>query len=159
MLNLLFVCMGNICRSPSAEAVMNKIIAENGLKEKIFCDSAGTIDYHEGEEADPRMKEHAKKRGIFLTSIARKIMPEDIDKFDVILAMDNDNLSYIKNMFNNEKYSNKIKLITDFCSQNCSAREVPDPYYGGPEAFEYVLDLLEDACNGLLVYLRKTYSK
>ncbi|MBZ0180630.1 MAG: low molecular weight phosphotyrosine protein phosphatase [Melioribacteraceae bacterium] len=158
MLNLLFVCMGNICRSPSAEAVMNKIIAENGLKEKIFCDSAGTIDYHEGEEADPRMKEHAKKRGIFLTSIARKIVPEDIDKFDIILAMDNENLNDIKNMFNNEKYSGKIKLITDFCSPNCIADGVPDPYYGGPEAFEHVLDLLEDACMGLLNYLRKTHS-
>lgn len=158
MLNLLFVCMGNICRSPSAEAFMNKIIEENGLKNKIFCDSAGTIDYHEGEEADSRMKEHAKQREVYLTSIARKIVPKDLDKFDLILVMDNDNMNYIKKMYNNEKYNSKIRLITDFCIENSDVEGVPDPYYNGPEGFEYVLDLLEDACNGLLKYIKNNYT-
>lgn len=149
MINILFVCMGNICRSPSAEAVMNKVISQNGYQKFIQCDSAGTIGYHSGEAADARMKKHAMKRNIFLTSIARQIKSSDLVKFDYILAMDKDNFDDILSLDNSSLYSDKISMMTDYCT-SYNADKVPDPYYGGPEGFEYVLDLLEDASAGLL---------
>ncbi len=149
MLNILFVCMGNICRSPSAEAVMNKIINDEKLSDKIKCDSAGTIDYHEGEPADSRMKKHASKRGYALTSIARQFKRNDFEKFDYIVVMDRENYSDIIAKDQDGKYTNKVSIMTDYCTKH-NANEVPDPYYGGAEGFEKVLDLLEDACKGLL---------
>ncbi len=141
--------MGNICRSPSGEAVMNSVIEKAGLVNKINCDSAGTIAYHEGEQADSRMQQHAQKRGYSLTSIARKFRYPDFEKFDYIIAMDNSNYADILAMDIEGKFSSKVSKMTDYCSRYKSG-EVPDPYYGGPEGFERVLDLLEDACQGLL---------
>lgn len=149
MIKVIFVCMGNICRSPSGEAVMNKFVKKAGLENEIECDSAGTIAYHEGEQADSRMKRHAIKRGYRLTSVARKFKDIDFEKFDYIIAMDNNNLRDLKSFDRGNKYSNKIFKMTDFSSEK-KYDEVPDPYYSGPEGFELVLDILEDSCAGLL---------
>ncbi len=148
MINILFVCMGNICRSPSGEAVMNKFIKREGLEDKIKCDSAGTIAYHEGEPADPRMKRHAIKRGYRLTSTARRFRDEDFENFDYIIAMDKNNFHDLHSFDKEGKYKNKISMMTDYSSHGYD--EVPDPYYGGPDGFEHVLDILEDSCTGLL---------
>ena len=149
MLKILFVCMGNICRSPSGEAVMNDLIKREKLEDKIQCDSAGTIAYHEGEPADARMKSHAIKRGYNLTSIARRFSNTDFDKFDYIIAMDGDNYNDLITFDTEKKYTDKIFMMTDFAKNGCY-NEVPDPYYGGPAGFEKVLDILEDSCDGLL---------
>ncbi|MBN1301203.1 MAG: low molecular weight phosphotyrosine protein phosphatase [Melioribacteraceae bacterium] len=156
MINVLFVCMGNICRSPSGEAVMNGLIEKAGLQDKIKCDSAGTLAYHEGEQADPRMRRHALRRGYNLTSIARKIRNIDLDKFDYIITMDKENYADVISMDYEGKYFDKIKMMTDFCTKY-DADEVPDPYYGGPAGFEHVLDLLEDACAGLLEKIKSDH--
>ena len=154
MINILFVCMGNICRSPSAEAVMNSIIEQNNLADKIRCDSAGTISYHTGETADDRMIKHASRRGYNLTSIARKLQHIDLEHFDYIITMDEENYNNVLSMENEDKFDAKISKMTDY-SKNFDAGEVPDPYYGGPQGFEYVLDLLEDSCSGLLEHILK----
>ncbi|PID59674.1 MAG: protein tyrosine phosphatase [Ignavibacteriae bacterium] len=146
--------MGNICRSPSGEAVMNKLVKRAGLQEEIQCDSAGTIAYHEGEQADARMKHHALKRGYRLTSVARKFREEDFTNFDYIIAMDNDNYNDLLKFDREGKYQNKIFKMTDF-AQEGKYSEVPDPYYGGSEGFENVLDILGDSCNGLLEFIKK----
>lgn len=152
---ILFVCLGNICRSPSAEGVMIHIVNEAGLQEIIKVDSAGTSNFHVGEEADPRSRHHAQKRGVNLTSISRQFNPKkDFKEFDYILAMDEKNLIDLKKLDANDKYSQKVHLITNFC-QNGKYNEVPDPYYTGERGFELVLDILEDACNGLLEKLKK----
>ena len=141
--------MGNICRSPSGEAVMNKLVRRAGLEKEIQCDSAGTIAYHEGEPADARMKRHAIRRGYRLTSSARKFREIDFEKFDYIIAMDESNYSDLLSLDYENKYANKIYKMTDFAKISKHV-EVPDPYYKGPEGFELVLDILEDACAGLL---------
>ena len=149
MIKVIFVCMGNICRSPSGEAVMNKFVKKAGPENEIECDSAGTIAYHEGEQADARMKRHAIKRGYRLTSVARKFREIDFEKFDYIIAMDNNNLRDLQSFDREKSYSNKIFKMTDFAAEK-KYNEVPDPYYSGPEGFELVLDILEDSCAGLL---------
>ncbi len=152
MIKILFVCMGNICRSPSGEAVMNLIIEKNNLQDKIICDSAGTIAYHSGEPADARMQKHATKRGYNLTSIARQIKLLDFDRFNYIITMDDDNYKNVKALDVENKYEHKIYKMMSFRNAYTDT-EVPDPYYGGEQGFEYVLDLLEDACSGLLLHI------
>jgi len=154
MIKILFVCMGNICRSPSGEAVMNAIIEKNNLQNRIACDSAGTIAYHSGEPADSRMKMHAVKRGYDLTSIARQIKYYDFDRFEYIIAMDRENYQNILALDSEGKYKNKVSMMMDYGTQYDDT-DVPDPYYGGEQGFEYVLDLLEDACLGLLKHIIK----
>jgi len=142
--------MGNICRSPSAEAVFDNLIKYNGQAKKFEIDSAGTIAYHAGESPDKRMQAHAVKRGYNLTGISRKFNPNtDFDHFDMIIGMDNENVYSLKQMARNQDDLDKIHLMTDF-SKEWSYEEIPDPYYGGEEGFELVLDLLEDSCEGLL---------
>lgn len=154
-MKILFVCYGNICRSPSAEAVMKKLVKNENLSDKIFCDSAGINNYHEGQNADSRMQQHALKRGLNLTSISRQINPNvDFEKFDYIIGMDYENMNDLTHLDINGKFKNKIIKMTDFCTK-INARDVPDPYYGGSRGFEIVLDILEDACEGLLEKLRK----
>jgi len=148
MKKVLFVCMGNICRSPSAEAVMNKMITDKDLQNFIRTDSAGTIAYHEGEQADARMKFYAVKRGYNLTSIARKFVYDDFEEFDFIIAMDKSNYFDILSMDQEGKYKNKISMMTDYSRNGYD--EVPDPYYGGEEGFELVLNILEESVNGLI---------
>ena len=154
MKQILFVCLGNICRSPSAEAVFNAFILKNGLEGELQCDSAGTAAYHAGDQADHRMKQYALKRGYRLTSISRPVDPErDFDRFDYIIGMDRQNVRDLKAMSRNENDRKKIFLMTDFC-QDQIYDSVPDPYYGGAGGFELVLDILEDACAGLIRKLR-----
>ena len=154
MKKILFVCLGNICRSPSAEAVMKALVESEGLGDVIECDSAGTIGYHAGSPADARMMFHAGKRGVHLTSRSRKFDPNtDFEAFDMIIGMDEQNVTDITTMDSYKQYANKIYSMTEFCSQH-DYTEVPDPYYGGDEGFELVLDLLEDACSGLLKELK-----
>ncbi len=155
MKQVLFVCLGNICRSPSAEAVFNAYIKKYGLEKQISCDSAGTAAYHEGEQADYRMKQFASKRGYNLTSISRPVRPEvDFDRFDYIIGMDQQNVKNLKAMARGDKDRSKVLLMTDFCVEG-SHNSVPDPYYGGASGFELVLDILEDTCEGLIKQIQK----
>jgi protein-tyrosine phosphatase len=146
---LLFVCLGNICRSPSAENIMNHLLKQRGLEGKISCDSAGTSSYHIGSPPDARMRQAASKRGITLTGRARQFEVSDFEEFDLILAMDRDNYRAILACDRQGKYQDKVKLMCDYAT-NYPDQEVPDPYYGGAEGFNYVIDLLLDACQGLL---------
>lgn len=149
-IKILFVCQGNICRSPSAEAVFNGLIKKAGIEKKYEVDSAGTSAYHVGEQADRRMQSHAKRRNYNLTSISRQFDPHtDFDYFDYIIGMDDYNMHSLKNMARNGNDLSKLYKMTDFSSDS-RYDEVPDPYYGGADGFELVLDLLEDACEGLL---------
>ncbi len=148
-IKILFVCHGNICRSPSAEAIMKHIVEKENLTDLIHCDSAGIIGYHEGENADARMMQHAKKRNYNLTSISRPVVMQDFDNFDYIIGMDKSNIIALMRKAPDEKSKSKIKLMTDYCSTH-NYTHVPDPYYGGSAGFELVLDLLEDACLNLL---------
>ncbi len=148
-MRVLFVCLGNICRSPSAEAVFNAKLNKYGLLSEVEVDSAGTSGYHEGDSADSRMMTHAIKRGYNLTSIARQIMPKDFDYFDMIIAMDASNYQSLMGMAKNPSQKNKIAMMTDF-SETYDGEDVPDPYYGGSMGFEKVLDILEDCAEGLI---------
>lgn len=133
---------------------MTSLVQQAGLEEEIFCDSAGTIGYHAGEPADQRMRRSAQQRGYELTSISRKVNPAiDFEKFDLIVAMDDDNLRDLRAMDREQKYAAKMHKMTDFCRAS-NATFVPDPYYGGVQGFENVLDILEDACGGLLEKIR-----
>ncbi|MBR5644636.1 MAG: low molecular weight phosphotyrosine protein phosphatase [Salinivirgaceae bacterium] len=146
---ILFVCLGNICRSACAEAVMKQVVDGRGLAADFEIDSAGLISYHTGEKADPRMRQHAANRGINITSIARKITTADFSHFDYIIGMDDDNIRRLLDIAPDEQSRLKISKMSDYC-RTYRANSVPDPYYGGPKDFELVLDLLDDACNGLL---------
>jgi len=146
---VLFVCSGNICRSPAAEAVLKAIVEDNGYKDYFEIDSAGTGGWHAGEKADPRMRSHAWKRNYNLTSMARKFDPgADFDRFDLIIAMDDENLHDLKTKARNAGDKAKIFMMTAF-RDKYNYNIIPDPYYGGEEGFELVLDLLEDACSVL----------
>lgn len=150
MPKVLFVCMGNICRSPAAEGVFRKLVESEKLGNEIEIDSAGTIGYHTGELPDARMRKHATQRGYELTSRARQFNPAiDFDYFDYIVTMDDDNISDITNLDKRGIYKSKIFKMCDFSSDK-SIKEVPDPYYGGSDGFEFVLDLLEDSTKNLL---------
>ncbi|MBW4643539.1 MAG: low molecular weight phosphotyrosine protein phosphatase [Goleter apudmare HA4340-LM2] len=150
---LLFVCLGNICRSPSAENIMNHLIAQANLSESILCDSAGTSSYHIGSPPDRRMSAAATtKLGIQLRGRARQFQKSDFQEFDVILAMDQENYENILSLDRSQQFDHKVHLMCDFCSRY-TLKEVPDPYYGGSEGFHEVIDLLVDACEGLLEYI------
>lgn len=146
---LLFVCLGNICRSPAAENIMNHLIAEADLSDQIICESAGTASYHVGNPPDRRMVAAASQRGMKFLGQARQFQKLDFEEFDLILAMDRENYRDIIALDPAGKYREKVKMMCDFCTHH-SDKEVPDPYYGGPEGFNYVIDLLLDACQGLL---------
>ena len=152
--NLLFVCLGNICRSPSAENIMNHLIKEADLIDQIICDSAGTSAYHIGSAPDRRMRTAAMRRGIELVGKARKFQPIDFERFDLILAMDRENYRDIIYVDRKEQYLDKVMMMCSFATQYDDV-EVPDPYYGGQDGFEYVIDLLLDACSGLLDHIVK----
>lgn len=147
---LLFVCMGNICRSPAAEAMMNHLAAALPAARRPACDSAGTLGYHAGSAPDRRMREAARRRGITMTHKARQFVQADFQNFDLILTMDDDNLEHVLAMAPDAASAAKVMPMTYFSSGNPLADHVPDPYYGGPEGFEHVLDILEDCCGNLL---------
>lgn len=147
---VLFVCLGNICRSPAAEGVMRHLVERAGLDGRIECDSAGTYGGHAGERADARMRRAALRRGYDLQSISRQIRSDDFDRFDMIVTMDDSNYERVHRLAPTHEAAQKIFRMTDFCRRHPDATYVPDPYYEGAEGFERVLDLLEDACEGLL---------
>lgn len=152
---ILFVCMGNICRSPAGENVMRKVIEAEGLAKKLRLDSAGTISLHTGDPPDVRMCRSLNQRGYATRGQARQVKPEDFHNFDLILAMDEDNLNYLRDLEARiESARAHGQLFCDFCRQH-DEREVPDPYYGGAEGFEQVIDLLEDGCQGIVEQWQK----
>lgn len=152
-IRVLFVCMGNICRSPTAEGVFRHHVSEAGLGERIDIDSAGTHAYHVGSPPDRRADAAAKRRGIALGDLrARRVSDVDFERFDYIIAMDEDNIAHLKDESPQEHHS-KVRLFLEFSSGK--EREVPDPYYGGSSGFERVLDLVEDASRGLLETLSR----
>ncbi len=155
---ILFVCLGNICRSPAAEGIMEKIVKKNGLEDVIEVDSAGTSGWHEGDLPDERMRDHGERRGYNFSSRARKFRKSDFEEFDYIIVMDDNNYRNVKSLASNENHVAKIKHMADFLLQNKDHDYIPDPYYGGSSGFELVLDLLEDACEGLLQSIKKKYS-
>ena len=148
---ILFVCLGNICRSPAAEGIFNQKIKERDLEKLFVVDSAGTGGWHVGNLADARMRETASSRGIDLTSRSRQIEENDLYEFDHILVMDKDNLHAVKSLIQDKQdlVNSKIKLILSY-SKESQLDEVPDPYYGGQNGFDKVLDLLENAIDGLI---------
>lgn len=153
MVKVLFVCMGNICRSPTAEGVFRHKVSEAGLEDQIHIDSAGTIAYHEGHPPDSRAQKAALKRGVDLSSQrARRVSGEDFEDFDLVIAMDSDN-HYELEMICPPGYEDRLHMFLKF-AQNTRETEVPDPYYGGSGGFETVLDLIEDASEGLLHHLK-----
>eukprot|EP00638_Chattonella_subsalsa_P003712 CAMPEP_0117753996 /NCGR_PEP_ID=MMETSP0947-20121206/12571_1 /TAXON_ID=44440 /ORGANISM="Chattonella subsalsa, Strain CCMP2191" /LENGTH=243 /DNA_ID=CAMNT_0005573011 /DNA_START=264 /DNA_END=995 /DNA_ORIENTATION=- len=162
---VLFVCLGNICRSPTAEAMFTAVVKRAGVEDQFEIDSCGTgggssnwylpdgFSYHEGESADRRMQAAAVKRDVHLTSRSRPLKPEDLDYFDHIIGMDSSNMRAIWEAADywgkSKQGQEKTSLMTKYCKTN-KVNSVPDPYYGGPQGFENVLDLLDDACSGLL---------
>lgn len=148
---ILFVCLGNICRSPAAEAVLRDMAAAQGVD--VDIDSAGTYGGHTGERSDPRMREAAARRGIAMTHRARQVREEDFDRFDRIIVMDDNNYERVFRLAPDRAAQRKIYRFVEFCSQHPEWSYVPDPYYEGREGFELVLDMLEDGCKGLLAEL------
>jgi protein-tyrosine phosphatase len=150
---LLFVCLGNICRSPTAENIMNHMLDQANLHQSIICDSAGTAGYHIGSPPDSRMSiAVASSLGLQLRGQARQFQMSDFDDFDLILAMDRENYHDILALDPTGQYRSQVYLVCDFCSRH-TVKEVPDPYYGGPESFARVIELLLDACEGLLEHV------
>lgn len=153
---VLFVCMGNICRSPTAEGVFTKRIREEGLENVVVVDSAGTHAYHEGEPPDPRAQQSATARGVILQHIkARRARPEDFHEFDYVLAMDRDNLAGLEAIYP-QGAKGRPHLFLSY-APNLEYDEVPDPYYGGAAGFERVLDMIEEATEGLIQDIRLRY--
>jgi protein-tyrosine phosphatase len=154
VVRVLFVCMGNICRSPLAQGIFENVLRREGLEDEVFVDSAGTGAWHVGSPPDERAQRSAGQRGLDLSSQrARRITPEDCKTFDYILTMDEDNYHAVASLC---RGSAVVRPFLDFAA-NSPETEVPDPYYGGPDGFEYVLDLVEDASEGLLEDIRKRH--
>lgn len=147
---ILFVCLGNICRSPAAETVMRALARARGLGDCIEIDSAGTYGGHSGDKADPRMRAAALRRGYTITHRARRIAEEDFDRFDMIVVMDDMNYESVSRLSPDRRYLNRLHRFVEFCRRHPGWSYVPDPYYEGHEGFELVLDMLEDGCGGLL---------
>ncbi len=153
---VLFVCMGNICRSPTGQGVFEKVVADAGLSHVISIDSAGTHSYHVGHPPDPRAQEAALKRGVDLsTQRARRVSEADFFEFDYVLAMDESNYADLSELATPDT-KQRLHLFLSF-APHLNKREVPDPYYGGTQGFERVLDLIEEAAEGLLAHIQKTH--
>lgn len=149
---ILFVCLGNICRSPAGEEILRVKLAKKGFAEKVEIDSAGTSGYHDGDLPDNRMRKHGKKRGYAFDSLSRKLLVKDLYNFDLILAMDDSNYHNIIRLCPDKETEDKVHRMVEF-SKKYKHDHIPDPYYSGADGFELVLDLLEDACDGVLDYL------
>ncbi|WP_282604899.1 low molecular weight protein-tyrosine-phosphatase [Pelagibius sp. Alg239-R121] len=153
-LQVLFICTGNICRSPSAEGVLRHRLAEAGLADRITIDSAATHDYHTGEPPNPRAVRCCAKRGYDLTGLrARRLTREDFENFDVISVMDRGHMEILKSRCPSGE-EHRLKLFLDHAEPPLQGQDVPDPYYGGPEDYEAMLDLIEEGMTGLLDHLR-----
>ncbi len=152
--HILFVCLGNICRSPAADGIMQALIARAGLEEYYEVDSAGTYSGHRGELPDPRMRRAAEPRGYRLNHRSRPVSEEDFERFDLILAMDDNNYENLHRLAPSRKAAERIFRMVEFTRESHPDRYyVPDPYYEGREGFELVLDMLEAGCENLLNYL------
>lgn len=152
---ILFVCLGNICRSPAAEGIMRALVEREGLTERFEIDSAGTYAGHRGELPDIRMRDAAARRGLMLTHRSRPLCEADFERFDRIVVMDDMNYETAHRMAPSRALADKIHRMTEFCRLHPGRSHIPDPYYEGREGFERVLDLLEDGCGGLLDTLKK----
>jgi len=152
-MKILFVCAGNICRSPTAEGVMARLLERAGLVERVELDSAGTGGWHAGELPDPRTRDAARRRGLELTHRARKLQRADLDRFDLVLVMDDDNLRHVTTMAAQGARA-EIRLLRSFDPAAPAGAIVPDPYEGGRAGFDEVLDICERACEGLLAHVR-----
>ncbi|MDQ3261626.1 MAG: low molecular weight phosphotyrosine protein phosphatase [Pseudomonadota bacterium] len=158
MIRVLFVCMGNICRSPTAEGVFRHVVEQAGLSMQIVTDSAGTSDYQKGNPVDRRAQLAAGKRGYNLSRLqARQVGPQDFHEFDHILAMDYKNLDHLKSIYPNGARA-EVSLFLQY-ARNARMREVPDPYFGSVDGFELVLDLVEDAAHGFLQHLLERHRR
>ena len=156
MVKVLFVCLGNICRSPTAEGVFRKVVVEAGLSDLIIIDSAGTHAYHVGEPPDRRAQETAARRGVDISGLrGRRATENDLDEFDYVLAMDRENLHNLLAIAQ-EHHRERIKLFMEF-AEDQEQKDVPDPYYGGPSGFDRVMDMIEEASEGLLTEIRKKH--
>jgi protein-tyrosine phosphatase len=153
-----FVCMGNICRSPTAEAVMRHLVTEAGLEHAIAIDSAGTGAWHVGQERDRRSRAVAQRRGMPITGVARQFVRGDFERFDLVLALDEENARDLRRLAPSDEARAKIHLLREFDPEAGPDAEVPDPYYGGPDGFEHVFDICLGACRGLLAHLQKTFA-
>jgi protein-tyrosine phosphatase len=153
---ILFVCLGNICRSPSAEGVMRALVEEEGLSELVHVDSAGTGEWHVGSPPDTRAIVAARGRGVTLGGAARTVRPADFDDFDLLIAMDRSNLADLRALAPDEEARAKVHLLREFDPESVRAGEleVPDPYYGAHGGFDEVLDIVQAACAGLLEHIR-----
>lgn len=150
---ILFVCLGNICRSCTAEELMRTMLQREDLDKAVEVDSAGLISYHQGEQADPRMRSHASRRGYHITHLSRPVCTTDFYDFDLIIGMDDSNISRLRDLAPSLEVEDKIHRMTEYCIHKV-ADHVPDPYYGGAQGFENVIDILEDACEGLLQMIK-----
>jgi protein-tyrosine phosphatase len=155
MVRLCFVCLGNICRSPTAEGVMLHLIAQAGLSDRIRAESAGTADYHVGEPPDPRSLATARARGVQLPSLARRFEREDFARFDYVLAADTDNLRRLHALAPDQAARAKVHLLRSFDPDSPRGAAVPDPYYGEGDGFERVFEICEAACRGLLEHIQR----
>ena len=147
---ILFVCLGNICRSPAAEGIMRQLIEARGLEHLFEVDSAGIGSWHVGQLPDSRMRCHGARHGYDFTSRARQFKPSDYDRFDIVVGMDVENLYDLRSQARNDGDKRKIRCMADYLRHHPGQKTVPDPYYGGDRDFELVIELLEDACAGLL---------
>ncbi|MEM9481146.1 MAG: low molecular weight protein-tyrosine-phosphatase [Verrucomicrobiota bacterium] len=152
---ILFVCMGNICRSPAGECVMRMMTESEGMGDEIECDSAGTIGYHAGNAPDARMRKAATARGIRIDGAARQVRESDFSDFDLILTMDEENFADVDQMRGRKGGRADVRRFCEFLTEHDDS-DVPDPYYGGDAGFEYVLDLLEDGCAELIRKFKET---
>ena len=148
--SILFICLGNICRSPAAQAVMQRLVDERGVTDRFFIDSAGIGGWHIGDLPDKRMRVHARPRGYELTHRARRVQYSDFEDFDLIVGMDATNVDDLHARTATIEQKDKVVMMGDYIRQYPNYDHVPDPYYEGSEGFELVLDLLEDACRNLL---------
>jgi protein-tyrosine phosphatase len=152
-IRVLFVCLGNICRSPTAEAVMRHHVSANDLGSRIEIDSAGTGGWHAGDPPDERAQAEAARRGISMVSAARKVHVGDLEYFDLVIAMDESNLADLRDLAHTPEQRAKLRLLREFDPASGEDLEVPDPYYGGPSGFADVFDLVDASCRGLLEHL------
>lgn len=157
VVRVLFVCLGNICRSPLAEGVFRGLVREAGLDHVFEIDSAGTSDYHEGDLADPRTIEVARRRGIELTSRSRPVTEADVERFDYLVVMDASNLRDVRRLADSIRPDARIHRLREFDPEAAGDLDVPDPYYGGEDGFVLVQDIVERACAGLLTHLREAH--
>lgn len=153
-MKILFVCLGNICRSPAGENIFRHTAKNVGIEHQWDIDSAGTAAWHTGKGPDPRMTKTLQSRGVEVTGRARQIQKRDLAEFDLILTMDDENFANVQKLDPHKQFGDKIKKFTSFCTEH-SESEVPDPYYGGQDGFDLVADMLEDGCKSII----ETYSQ